>query len=795
MSTVPGSVVRSTTQKLSETPSVLDYGAARNGTTSATAAIQKALDKTVSGGTLLFPKGRYLIDYPGTGTECLLCPKPIQLVFERGAQLLVAAAVPGTVDILRCITPIGGPGYNYGIDGMNMVAVSGTPGRYGLNLDATLAPIFESTFANMRIDAFGSQSMAIIFPPFVGDGFFTSQFRSCYFGGGVLGSNIGDSVSFWHCTFYGDNIGLDISIVDGAHQFGIYQCNSTAAQCSVLIRRGDNIVIRDNNFEGVVTSAGTYQPAVITIAGTSANPCQNVLISGNCLSTFRINRAIQIDWGEECFIESNWTQQGLAPTVVGTDERIRITANALRTRVGRHIYLAPVPIFDAFQLLNQSATTTFDAWDSIGNGVDGNLPEYRVYDTRSPIFGQGAGLLLQCQNVATTRLTFAAIRAYVRSGVVGAEQGDLAVTTMRLGTPTEAGRFLAEGGLTTPQIKTLLETITAATAIGATDLRTLLTFIAPSLTGGGGPGSGLSIDYQLTSVSSVRLIGCLEPEGFQIWTAPSTGAGPIKHFAVDGFGGVYIFQGAIGAGATSTAMNISAPYGSGTSGQSIDFQINGLKAVRIICRAPGSIEFWTTANSITTAPAPMIMIDTVGIKIWNGTAWVALGSAPSGGAGGDLTGTYPNPTLAAVGTAGTYTSVTTDAKGRVTAGTNPAPGALTTASAAATSSLTLSGSMTDVAGATVSLVAGVWLVNAVFAFSTNQGGTAAGALNVGGTLQAGQAKAATQAVSGNEIAMAAQCWIVTVVGTQTVKLQASIGGVAAGTCLITDTTINCVKVG
>ena len=50
-------------------------------------------------------------------------------------------------------------------------------------------------------------------------------------------------------------------------------------------------------------------------------------------------------------------------------------------------------------------------------------------------------------------------------------------------------------------------------------------------------------------------------------------------------------------------------------------------------------------------------------------ALYAGSSAPSGAASGDLTGTYPAPTLAAAGTTGTYTKVTTDTKGRVISGT------------------------------------------------------------------------------------------------------------------------------
>jgi hypothetical protein len=71
----------------------------------------------------------------------------------------------------------------------------------------------------------------------------------------------------------------------------------------------------------------------------------------------------------------------------------------------------------------------------------------------------------------------------------------------------------------------------------------------------------------------------------------------------------------------------------------------------------------------TLADNELLAYDTTSSLWINQTASEAGLIASGSSASGDLTGTYPDPTLAAVGTAGTYTKVTTDTKGRVTSGT------------------------------------------------------------------------------------------------------------------------------
>lgn len=226
------------------------FGAVGDGVADDTIPVQNAVNYAQDNGGFLFLRKKYRVTSTIQQTKRLR----VQGTGSYNSQIIYT----GTGDAWLCTVPYGGTNNNNGYQYMNfsiVPAVAGA-GQYGLHIKLQLANpgvtvcfFADGLFSDLYIGDFGLEGVYLDNSVANTDGFFTSRLQFCSITNGILGANLGDSLTFAHSKIFGKRCGMNIVGVAGARQMVLNDLNITTSGGAVALQGVEEPTIMDCQLE------------------------------------------------------------------------------------------------------------------------------------------------------------------------------------------------------------------------------------------------------------------------------------------------------------------------------------------------------------------------------------------------------------------------------------------------------------------------------------------------------------------------------------------------------------------
>jgi hypothetical protein len=278
---------------------VREYGAVGDGATDDAAAIRAAIAAASPGETVVIPStpnGFLLTANATSGSNKYLINIGKNITLKCDGRLKMSASVASDVDGIL-IRNLSGSLVGATIDGCGITPVSGTPGRYGIHVDATSTFNGSNYITNLKVKnlgtlgPFGSTGIKFTFPTYT-DGIFNSEFTQLgYIYNGINCDNCGDSLTFEGGTLLGDGPGFRFKQLFGAGNMRFSKFSIITCAPAIQIINGEGSTIERNVVEAHptggfgLTSSCVQADAQIDIGGTSVG----VVVSNNTIVNLPAN--------------------------------------------------------------------------------------------------------------------------------------------------------------------------------------------------------------------------------------------------------------------------------------------------------------------------------------------------------------------------------------------------------------------------------------------------------------------------------------------------------------------------